>query len=140
VTLWKCYYHVIWATNQRLPALDERREQVFRNVNAAACRELGVLIHEVGVVEDHLHLALAIPPKLAVADAIHRLKGASSRALKEADEANFEPCPGWQQEYGVLTFGERSLADLSAYVRNQREHHVAGTLLKHFELIDRRDA
>jgi hypothetical protein len=30
---------------------------------------------------------------------------------------------GWQDGYGALTFGARSLADVIAYVRGQKEHH-----------------
>jgi putative transposase len=97
------------------------------------------MVHEVGIVSDHVHLAVSIPPKLAVADVVHRIKGSSSRALKESDKNSRDSWTGWQQEYGVLTFAERSLADVSAYVRDQKAHHAAGTLLRHFELIDRRD-
>jgi REP element-mobilizing transposase RayT len=119
--------------------LDDGREGIFRNVNQAACTEMSVLIHAVGVVPDHVHLAVSIPPKWAVADVVRRIKGSSSRALKEADGQTGSAWPGWQSEYGVLTFGERSLADVTAYVHNQRTHHSSGTLLEPFEVIDRRD-
>jgi len=46
--------------------------------------------------------------------------------------------PGWQAEYGVITFGERSLPAIVRYIVNQEEHHRANSLWNHFENIGSR--
>ena len=89
---------------------------------------------------DHVHIAASIPPRLAVSDVVQRIKGSSSRALKEADRDTCEPWSGWQSEYGVLTFGERFLEQVSDCVRNQKSHRALGTLLLPYVQIDRREA
>jgi putative transposase len=123
-----------------MPVVDDERERTFRAVAIAACRDLGVLIHDIGVVADHVHLAVSIPPKHAVSDVVQRLKGSSSRALGEDDRKPENPWVGWQSEYGVLTFGERSLPEVAKYVRDQMDHHADGTLIPAFERIDRERA
>ncbi len=42
----------------------------------------GLLIHELRVMEDHVHLFVEIPPRMSVSKAIQVLKGVSSRILR----------------------------------------------------------
>ena len=139
MSYWRCHYHLIWATNQRLPVLGDRQSETFRAVNAAACRDMGVLIHQVGVVSDHVHLVVSIPPRLAVSNVVQRIKGTSSRVLAEQARAMEPTWPGWQLEYGGLTFGERSLDKVAEYVANQKSRHSGGDIWPQFETFDRRD-
>jgi hypothetical protein len=65
-------------------------------------------------------MVVSIPPRLAVADCVGALKGASShRVNQETQQGAFR----WQGGYGALSIGGRSLASVIAYVRNQRKHH-----------------
>jgi len=136
MTYWRLYYHLIWSTRDRLPLIDPTRSESIRCTIIAACREEGVLIHAIGIVPDHLHLALSIPPRIAIVDLVRRLKSASSKVINR-DAIGPPGTPfAWQGEYGVLSFGERSLPDLIAYVQNQATHHAANDLRPHFELTD----
>jgi len=80
---------------------------------------------------DHVHLAVSIPPTLAVTDAIARLKGSASHYVNQsmAREGRF----AWQSEYGVLSFGQRNLADVVDYVNNQPARHAANRLWRPLE-------
>ena len=62
---------------------------------------------------------------------VGRLKGGSSHAVNEVlvREATF----AWQGEYGVVSFGEKNLPDVVAYIQNQRERHAAQRLWDSFE-------
>jgi REP element-mobilizing transposase RayT len=42
--------------------------------------DLDVIPHAVGCMPDHIHVAVSIPPKVALSDLVRRMKGASSRA------------------------------------------------------------
>jgi len=62
------------------------------------------------------------------------LKGSSSHAVNHLSNragTRFQ----WQDGYAVLSFGERSLPTVLAYVRRQREHHARGTTNDVFERI-----
>ena len=134
MSYWRLHYHLIWATHQREPLLTEAVErQVFGTILNKA-KELGCLVHAIGGVDDHIHLGISIPPKLAVAQVIRQLKGASAYYVNHQPNA-----PGtfhWQKGYGALTFGERSMETIVAYVRGQKEHHAQNTTIALYEQIE----
>jgi REP-associated tyrosine transposase len=81
---------------------------------------------------DHVHLAVSIPPKQAVARVVGRVKGVSSHAVNAAQPNRPEPF-AWQTEYGALSFGHRALDDVVAYVNDQSRRHANGQLLRGLE-------
>lgn len=130
------YVHLVWATRDRAPLLDDDRALIVERAVRGICREHGAVPHAVGIMPDHLHLAASFPARLAIADLVRLVKGATSHLLNHelaTPDAQF----AWQAEYGALTFGKRSLAEVVAYVRNQGELHAAGTFLPALERIDR---
>jgi putative transposase len=114
-------------------------EQAIRRSIERTMEDLELIQHAVGVMPDHVHVVVSIPPRLAPAEVARRLKGASSRAVNQflatPDSARF----AWQQEYGVLTFGERALPEVIAYVSHQRERHAEQRLWPLLERTDDRD-
>jgi len=89
--------------------------------------------HAVNGMPDHIHLAISIPPKLSVATIIGKFKGSSSHHINHAisDEKGF----AWQAEYGVVTFSERHLSNVVAYVQNQKQHHSECSIWESLEHI-----
>ena len=85
-------------------------------------------------MEDHVHIVVSIPPKIAVADCVRHLKGASAYAINRMDgsDGQFK----WQAGYGALTVGEKSLETVMEYTARQKEHHKAGTMIDVYEGID----
>ena len=134
MSYWRIFYHLIWATKQRERLLDGRVEAMVYGVILNKSKELGIIIHAIGGVEDHVHLVATIPPRLVVAEGVRQLKGASSHYvnLQGDGEQKFS----WQDGYGVLTLGERSMPDVVKYVKEQRQHHNAGTIISIFERIE----
>ncbi len=132
---WRLHYHLIWATYQRLPLLGAAREKLLREVIVDKSRELGLILHALGNIEDHVHVVVSIPPKLAVAECLKHFKGTSSRALGRATPDEFK----WQEGYGAISVGGQSLPRVIAYARNQKQHHADGTTLAHFEQITNDD-
>lgn len=134
MTYWRLHYHLIWATHDREPSLTPEREKMFYGVLYNKGKELGLIIHATGNVEDHAHVVASIPPKLAVADCIRHLKGASAYAINHMDGSNgkFK----WQGGYGVLSVGERSLETVMEYAARQKEHHRENKLIAVYERID----
>jgi putative transposase len=85
-------------------------------------------------VVDHVHAVLSIPPKIAVADCVRHLKGASAYAINHMEESNGQF--KWQAGYGALTVGERSLEIVKDYAARQKEHHRNGTIIDIYERMD----
>lgn len=131
MAFWRLYYHLVWATYQREPMLvGEVERQVYGTLLGKA-EELGIVVHAISNVEDHIHLAISIPPKLAIADCIRHFKGSSAYYVNRLQCADSQF--GWQDSYGVLSFGERSLPQVVSYVRNQKEHHQQGMTIAIYE-------
>ena len=131
---WKLYYHFIWGTKNRLPLIDSTLEPELYRVIVAKAQKLEGFVHAIGGVEDHIHLAVSVPPKIAPAKFIGDVKGNSSHYVNRVIKPDFEFY--WQDEYGVLSFGERNLASMVRYIHNQKQHHAEGTLIAALESVD----
>jgi putative transposase len=134
---WELNYHLVWATKNREPLLASERAALADRAIHSACREQAAVIYAVGIMPDHVHLAVSIPPRIAVADLVRLVKGGTSHLLNHAPNRNGGDPFGWQAEYGALSFGKRSLAQIVAYVENQADRHAANTLWEMFEYTER---
>jgi len=94
-----------------------------------------VVVHAIGGVADHIHLAVTIPPTLNLSDWIGELKGASAHFI------NHEICNRktleWQTGYGVVSFGTKDLPWVVQYIQQQKEHHARGAVQDRLERIER---
>ena len=133
---WRLHYHLVWATYQRLPLITEPLEKQIYGVILNKANELGIIIHAIGNIQDHIHVAASITPKIAVADCLKHFKGASARYV---NQQNSQDHFSWQEGYGALTFGDRAMCDVIAYVRNQKEHHRQNTARAPFEPMTEAD-
>ncbi len=134
MTYWRLHYHIIWSTKDRQPILTPKVEKVFYGVIYGKAKELDLKIHAAGNVDDHVHIVVSIPPKIAVADCVRHLKGASAFAINHMAESDGQF--KWQAGYGALTVGERSLETVMEYAARQKEHHKERTSIDVYERID----
>ena len=132
MSYWKLFYHVVWATKDRLPLIRPEMEPALFDVMAAKGIKLGGTVFAVGGVENHVHLAVAIPPSIAVTEFVGQLKGSSSHFVNKVLGAEFK----WQNEFGVLSFGLRNLEQVTRYIENQRQHHAENTCIRGLERIE----
>ena len=121
---WRSYYHLVWATKERLPLLTPAALGVVEQSIRETAREQQTLIHAIGGVSDHVHVVASIPPKHAVSFVVGRLKGASARAVNVSTALPEGSIFAWQSEFGVMTFGEKALIDVSRYVNDQERRHA----------------
>ncbi len=122
---WRLFYHLVWATKGRAPFLDAGAGEVLVGAIRAAAGESKAIVPAVGPMPDHVHVALSIPPSVAVSTVVGRMKGSSSHLLRHAERGPQVVGFAWQAEYGVQSFGERALPQVVAYVHGQEERHAA---------------
>ena len=128
MSLWKLYYHLVWSTHQRLPLITPKREAALYQYCNNKADALGAHLHTIGGIDDHVHLIVSIPPKIAIAEFVRRIKGSSSHYLNSRypdDGCKFK----WQQNYGVFSLGRKQLDFAIAYAQNQKQHHLNHTTL-----------
>jgi REP element-mobilizing transposase RayT len=131
---WKLYYHFIWGVKNRMPFIDSTLEPELYRAIVAKAQTMEGYVHAIGGIEDHVHLAVSIPPKIAPAKFIGDVKGNSSHFVNHVIKPDFEF--HWQDEYGVLSFGEKNLSAVVRYIHNQKQHHADGTLIEAMERMD----
>lgn len=134
---WRLFYHVVWGTKRREATIDDVLADVIERSIRATCQDMQVIVHAIGFMPDHVHIAISSPPRLARATVLQRIKGESSHLLNHSARASDENWFAWQPEYGVMTFDEGSLTDVDAYVKNQRERHKMNELWRDHEIIER---
>jgi putative transposase len=134
MSYWRLYYHFIWGTKNRLPLIDAVFEPELYRAIAAKVKDLDGFVHAIGGIEDHVHLAVSVLPKVAPAKFIGDVKGNSSHYVNHVIKPDYEFY--WQDEYGVLSFGEKNLSAIVKYIHNQKQHHAEGTLIAAMERMD----
>jgi len=128
VGYWEAYYHLVWATKGREPIIDHVGERVIEGSFRRTCREADVIVRELGIMPDHVHLALSIPPRWSVSELVKELKVSATHMVRRTPELPYAQSFAWQHEFGMFTFGRASQERIIDYVRNQREHHAKQTL------------
>ncbi|MCI0419918.1 MAG: transposase, partial [Acidobacteria bacterium] len=109
-------------------ALDK---QLYSFLRDCALQTPGLYFHEIGGIEDHVHLVVSVPPTLLISDWIGQMKGSSSHYINHRI-AN-RHLLDWQTGYGVVSFGTGDLPWVVGCVRNQRQHHAKGTTQERLE-------
>jgi hypothetical protein len=67
---------------------------------------------KIGGVEDHVHVFSSLSKNIAFSDLVGRLKGSSSKRLKEKGLSDF----AWQNGYGAFSVSESNVESVSAYI------------------------
>ena len=132
MALWRLYYHIVWATKERMPLITPDIEERLYGYLVGKADYLESIIHALGGVEDHIHLVVSIPPKHSVAEFVRKLKGSSSHHVNSEvldDSGSFR----WQRGYGIFSLGGKQLDKAVAYVRKQKLHHAEGTTISVLE-------
>ena len=133
---WQLYYHIVWGTKRRLPLITPEIEPVIHGFLRRKAADLGGTVFASNGMMDHVHMAVAIPPRISVAKFVGQIKGAASTQLNKS--GLIEPVFRWQEEYGVFSFDRKRLPNFIAYVDQQKQHHADATMLKVLELMTER--
>ena len=130
--------HFVWHVKHNRPLISEAIEpRLHRFIRNYALKTQDLIFHEVGGIEDHVHIAVTIPPTLKISEWIGKVKGASSHHVNH--ELVNRKLLDWQRGYGVVSFGTKDLPWVINYIRNQREHHRKGTTVDRLEKITNDD-
>ncbi len=121
------YVHMVFSTDGRLPSIpSDRMERLFEFIGGI-CRRLQVRLVAAGGTSNHVHLLLAIPTKLSVAEVASKIKANSSRWISRRF--------AWQQGYGVFSVSPSNVAIVEHYIRTQQEHHAKRSYEKEIVLL-----
>ena len=112
-TKWNCKYHVVFAPKYRRKVFYEEKRLEIGAILRELCRWKGVEIIEAEVCPDHIHMLLAIPPKMSVSGFMGFLKGKSSLMIYQkwgSMKFKYRNRQFWCRGYYVDTVGKNTKA------------------------------
>ena len=123
--IWHCQYHIVWVPKYRYRVLRDRIKEEVRKTLIIQSERLGCQIVELNIQEDHVHLLIKVPPKIAISALMGTLKGKSAmRVFNTFPELKQRPYWGnhfWAEGYCVDTVGLDSEM-IQKYVKYQDNH------------------
>lgn len=129
----RLFYHLIWATKDRQPFIQDAFSSPLHRCIAGKAIQLGATVHAVGGVEDHIHMAVSVPPSIALSEFVRHVKGNSSHFMNH--ELAVPVTFAWQGDYGLMSFDGKQLAGVVHYVKEQRRHHDRHTTIPALERL-----
>ena len=137
-TKWNCKYHIVFCPKYRRQEIYGKIKEDVGKILRKVCEAKGVEIIEAEACPDHIHMLVAIPPHLSVAQFMGYLKGKSSLMIFDR-HANLKYKYGnrhfWCRGYYVDTVG-RNEKKIAEYVRNQLQEDIVVDQLSLKEYID----
>ena len=119
--VYACQYHVIWCSKYRRKVLingvDERLKVMIQEV----ILELEAELLELEMIDDHVPLFVSVDPPLGIHKLVKRIKGKSSRLLREEFPWLKRKIPTlWTNSYFVSTVGGATLDVVKQYIEEQK--------------------
>jgi putative transposase len=120
---WDCKYHLVFVPKFRKKKLYGEIRNYLGPVFHELARQKECKILEGHMVQDHVHMLIAIPPKYAVSQIVGYIKGKSAIAVARqfsGKKRNFNGENFWARGYAVSTVGYEEVK-IREYIRNQEQ-------------------
>ncbi|MDE0211704.1 MAG: IS200/IS605 family transposase [Boseongicola sp.] len=114
-------HHLVWCPKCRRKVLTGQTEARLRQLFAEVADEKDMTFHAMEIMPDHVHLFVESDPTLYVAEIVNRLKGRSSRVLRQEFPRLRSRLPTlWSRSYYAGTVGHVSQTTVKRYIENQK--------------------
>ncbi|OPX20338.1 MAG: IS200/IS605 family transposase [Desulfobacca sp. 4484_104] len=118
------HVHLVFVTKYRkkvfTPAILEAMRGIFKDV----CQDFGADLIEFEGEENHVHLLVHYPPKVAISKLVNSLKGVSSRHLRRRFpelERHYWKGMLWSPSYFAGSCGGAPISVIKQYVEHQKK-------------------
>ena len=118
------HIHLAFVTKYRRDVLSGPAIRDLAGIFAKVCRDFESELVECSGEDDHVHLLVRYPPKVALSKLVNSLKGVSSRRLRDIrPEVSGRYYEGvlWSASYLAASCGGAPLSVIGEYIRSQRE-------------------
>ena len=118
----RLYALLTWTTLRRLPLIHPDAAAFLCRVLPAISKRHGTRVIELGIVRNHVHMVVELPPRVDIPRLVQGLKGASAR-IANRDGVMPRVRLRWADGYDLRSLGVRDLNRAIRYVRTQGERH-----------------
>ena len=124
-TRWNCTYHIVFIPKYRRKILYGSNKKDVAEILKKLCEMKSVQLIEGKVCVDHIHMYVAIPPKMSISEFMSYLKGKSSLMLFDRHPEHRTKWGSrhfWARGYYVATVGNVNEETIIQYIRAQEEN------------------
>jgi len=114
-------YHLVFCPKYRKAVLGGQVAERLKELLLAKAQELGLTLHTMEVMPDHVHLFVESDPNLSPAKIAAQLKGYTSRILRQEFRYLRSQLPSlWTRSYFISSIGRVSEATVRRYIAEQK--------------------
>ena len=131
-TRWNCTYHIVFIPKYRRKIMYGETKRDLVEIINKLCEMKQVDLLDGKVCVDHIHMYVAIPPKLSVSEFMSYLKGKSTFLKGKSTLMLFDRHPEYRQKWGdrhfwargyyVSTVGNVNEETIRKYIQEQEEN------------------
>jgi putative transposase len=115
--------HLVFVTKYRRYVFSKAHLESMRPILTAVCRDFEAELVEFDGEDDHVHLLVNYPPKVALSKLVNSLKGVSSRILRRQHPdlvRRYWKGVLWSPSYFAASCGGAPLSIIKQYIENQK--------------------
>ncbi len=120
------HVHLVFVAKYRRKVFDGEAIASLRAIFAKVCTNFEAVLVEMDGEDDHVHLLVEYPPKVAVSALVNSLKGVSSRLLRqERPDIQRRYWKGvlWSPSYFAASCGGAPISIVRQYIEQQQTPH-----------------
>ena len=129
-------YHLVWIPKYRKNILDKEVSEYLKAIFSKIAEEYEFRIDTMGVMEDHVHIFVEVPPRYSPAQVVQILKSVSAREVfKKFPKLRKQLWAGefWSDGYFVRSVGDKVTADIIRKYIEYQIHEENSLQLRMFE-------
>lgn len=121
------HVHLVFVTKYRRGVFTQAVIDDLHGIFASVCTDFGAKLIEFDGEDDHVHLLVNYPPKVAVSALVNSLKGVSSRMIRKKNYPTIrQKLWGdalWSPSYFAGSCGGAPIAVIRQYIEQQQTPH-----------------
>lgn len=119
--VYSCQYHVIFCPKYRRPVLEDDVATALKALVLEKQQEYSYEVLDMEVLSDHVHLLLDVNPKIGIFPIVNKIKGYTSRRLREDFPKLKRRLPTlWTHSKFISSVGAVTLEAVKKYLEEQK--------------------
>lgn len=125
--VFQLHVHLVFVTKYRRAVFTKRVLADLERIFSDVCCDFEASLVEFNGEDDHVHLLITYPPKVAISHLVNSLKGVSSRILRRQHRATISKKLWgdslWSPSYFAGSCGGAPISIIRQYIEQQRTPH-----------------
>ena len=123
--------HIVFSTRERKDLLSPENQTLLWAYLTGIAKNFHAQVLKIGGTANHIHALIGLPATVALAVAVQKIKGSSSKWMHENGVKDFE----WQEGYAAFSVSASGLDAVVHYIENQAEHHAKHSFEDEFKSL-----